>query len=175
MKKNWHVERYIKSLHATMTQRERILWDGQRWTLIDRQKRIFMSKKQTREINGPSSSSVVTWVINARFLVNPQASPSGVSHGQSIPHCLKKEGKRETKFQTRKNSNASNLEKTKTKITLMVKWNHLAWLQCPWSTDLSSFFKLWRDPCHVAQSSNIWKSGKNLDETTLLQEFSIFN
>lgn len=41
----------------------------------------------TRETNGPSSSSVVTWVIRAKFLTSPQASPSGVSHGQSIPHC----------------------------------------------------------------------------------------
>lgn len=36
---------------------------------------------------GISSASVVMWVINAKFLTRPQASPSGVSDGQSIPHC----------------------------------------------------------------------------------------
>ena len=36
---------------------------------------------------GSSSSSVVMWVIRARFLTRPQASPSGVSAGHSIPHC----------------------------------------------------------------------------------------
>lgn len=30
--------------------------------------------------------SVVMWVMRARFLTSPQASPSGVSAGQSIPH-----------------------------------------------------------------------------------------
>ena len=34
-----------------------------------------------------SSSSVVMWVISAKFLTNPQASPSGVSDGQRIPNC----------------------------------------------------------------------------------------
>lgn len=48
---------------------------------------ILGKQRHTKEINGPSSSSVVTWVIRARFLTSPQASPSGVSHGQSIPHC----------------------------------------------------------------------------------------
>jgi|MDSW01.2.fsa_nt_gb hypothetical protein len=37
---------------------------------------------------GASSSSVVTCVVNARFLTRPHASPSGVSDGQSIPHWL---------------------------------------------------------------------------------------
>ena len=37
---------------------------------------------------GSSSTSVVMCVINARFFTNPQASPSGVSLGQSIPHWL---------------------------------------------------------------------------------------
>mmetsp|Transcript_28999 Transcript_28999/g.72326 ORF Transcript_28999/g.72326 Transcript_28999/m.72326 type:complete len:211 (-) Transcript_28999:108-740(-) len=36
---------------------------------------------------GSSSSSVVTCVDSARFLTSPHASPSGVSEGQSIPHC----------------------------------------------------------------------------------------
>jgi len=44
----------------------------------------------TKEINGPSSWSVVTWVIRAKFFTSPQASPSGVSHGQSIPHYSNK-------------------------------------------------------------------------------------
>lgn len=38
-------------------------------------------------MRGPSSSSVVTCVISARFFTNPQASPSGVSQGHNIPHC----------------------------------------------------------------------------------------
>lgn len=37
---------------------------------------------------GSSSTSVVIWVIRARFLTRPQASPSGVSLGQSTPHWL---------------------------------------------------------------------------------------
>mmetsp|Transcript_22832 Transcript_22832/g.58526 ORF Transcript_22832/g.58526 Transcript_22832/m.58526 type:complete len:258 (-) Transcript_22832:1248-2021(-) len=37
---------------------------------------------------GPSSSSVVTCVMSARFFTSPHASPSGVSAGQSIPHWL---------------------------------------------------------------------------------------
>mmetsp|Transcript_33124 Transcript_33124/g.78562 ORF Transcript_33124/g.78562 Transcript_33124/m.78562 type:complete len:283 (+) Transcript_33124:1479-2327(+) len=37
---------------------------------------------------GPSSSSVVMCVISARFLTSPQASPSGVSAGHSMPHWL---------------------------------------------------------------------------------------
>ena len=32
-------------------------------------------------------TSVVMWVIRARFLTRPQLSPSGVSLGQSMPHC----------------------------------------------------------------------------------------
>lgn len=35
---------------------------------------------------GSSSTSVVICVMSAKFLTNPQASPSGVSLGQSIPH-----------------------------------------------------------------------------------------
>jgi hypothetical protein len=31
-------------------------------------------------------TSVVMWVMRARFLTRPQLSPSGVSLGQSIPH-----------------------------------------------------------------------------------------
>mmetsp|Transcript_21416 Transcript_21416/g.68394 ORF Transcript_21416/g.68394 Transcript_21416/m.68394 type:complete len:360 (+) Transcript_21416:50-1129(+) len=42
--------------------------------------------KQRRRI-GSSSSSVVTWAERARFLTSPHASPSGVSDGQSMPHC----------------------------------------------------------------------------------------
>lgn len=41
----------------------------------------------TREMRGPSSWSVVTWVISARFFTSPQDSPSGVSQGHSMPHC----------------------------------------------------------------------------------------
>lgn len=49
-------------------------------------------QKRTKETSpylptGSSSSSVVMWVIRARFFTRPQASPSGVSAGQSIPHC----------------------------------------------------------------------------------------
>lgn len=36
---------------------------------------------------GCSGVSVVTWVVRAKFFTSPQASPSGVSEGQSIPHC----------------------------------------------------------------------------------------
>mmetsp|Transcript_40259 Transcript_40259/g.84186 ORF Transcript_40259/g.84186 Transcript_40259/m.84186 type:complete len:319 (+) Transcript_40259:552-1508(+) len=36
---------------------------------------------------GSSASSVVTCVISAKFFTRPHASPSGVSAGQSIPHC----------------------------------------------------------------------------------------
>lgn len=38
--------------------------------------------------SGSSSTSVVICVISAKFFTNPQASPSGVSLGQSIPHWL---------------------------------------------------------------------------------------
>mmetsp|Transcript_38168 Transcript_38168/g.94673 ORF Transcript_38168/g.94673 Transcript_38168/m.94673 type:complete len:241 (+) Transcript_38168:1342-2064(+) len=40
-----------------------------------------------RRRRGSSSSSVVTWVISARFFTSPHDSPSGVSLGQSMPHC----------------------------------------------------------------------------------------
>ena len=36
---------------------------------------------------GSSSTSVVMWVMSAKFLTRPHASPSGVSLGQSMPHC----------------------------------------------------------------------------------------
>src|SRR5438105_700673 len=36
---------------------------------------------------GVSSTSVVICVMSARFLTRPHASPSGVSEGQSMPHC----------------------------------------------------------------------------------------
>lgn len=39
-------------------------------------------------IIGSSSTSVVMWVISARFFTSPHASPSGVSLGQSTPHWL---------------------------------------------------------------------------------------
>lgn len=37
---------------------------------------------------GSSSTSVVMWVMSAKFLTSPHASPSGVSLGHSIPHWL---------------------------------------------------------------------------------------
>lgn len=33
-----------------------------------------------------SSQSVVMWVIKAKFLTRPHASPSGVSDGHNMPH-----------------------------------------------------------------------------------------
>lgn len=44
--------------------------------------------RKARRVRGPSSSSVVTWVMRARFLTRPQLSPSGVSAGHSMPHWL---------------------------------------------------------------------------------------
>ena len=56
----------------------------------NKNKNNWIRRKQTSFISGPSSSwSVVMWVNKAKFFVNPQSSPSGVSHGQSIPHCHK--------------------------------------------------------------------------------------
>jgi hypothetical protein len=37
-------------------------------------------------VTASSGTSVVIWVMRARFLTSPHASPSGVSLGQSIPH-----------------------------------------------------------------------------------------
>ena len=49
--------------------------------------RSFAPNAKTSFFTGASSSSVVICVIRARFLTRPQASPSGVSDGQSIPNC----------------------------------------------------------------------------------------
>ena len=43
---------------------------------------------KARRVRGPSSSSVVTCVMRARFFTRPQLSPSGVSAGHSMPHWL---------------------------------------------------------------------------------------
>jgi hypothetical protein len=43
---------------------------------------------KARRMIGPSGTSVVICVISAKFLTNPQASPSGVSLGHNIPHWL---------------------------------------------------------------------------------------
>ncbi len=37
--------------------------------------------------SGCEERSVVTCVSSAKFFTSPQLSPSGVSEGQSIPHC----------------------------------------------------------------------------------------
>mmetsp|Transcript_34960 Transcript_34960/g.87210 ORF Transcript_34960/g.87210 Transcript_34960/m.87210 type:complete len:276 (-) Transcript_34960:1173-2000(-) len=44
-------------------------------------------KLSASRLIGASSSSVVTCVVSAKFLTRPHASPSGVSDGQSMPHC----------------------------------------------------------------------------------------
>jgi hypothetical protein len=49
---------------------------------------ILVNYQHTSAIRGASSSSVVTCVISAKFFVRPHASPSGVSQGHSIPHCI---------------------------------------------------------------------------------------
>lgn len=46
-----------------------------------------MPRLCAKRISGPSSMSVVMWVIKARFFTRPHPSPSGVSEGHSIPHC----------------------------------------------------------------------------------------
>ena len=51
-------------------------------------KKEVPSTPRLKEISiiGPSSSSVVIWVIRARFFTRPHASPSGVSEGHNIPN-----------------------------------------------------------------------------------------
>ena len=41
--------------------------------------------KVTRRVKIQSTTPVVTWVVRARFLTRPHASPSGVSLGHTIP------------------------------------------------------------------------------------------
>lgn len=102
------------------------------------------NKQNTNVAIGPSSSSVVTCAIRARFLTNPQPSPSGVSQGQSIPHC----------------NSIIDCKLLHMFIVIVLSDNqtksnaYLARLQCSRSTNFHRLFKLWLNFCHEANSSN---------------------
>ena len=100
---------------------------------------ITIDEKHTKDISGPSSSSVVTWAINAKFFTNPQDSPTGVSHGQSIPHCTRQQYI--NKSWTIKLLNNSRTQNDREIV------NDLAWMQSTWSTNFPWLLKLWLNFC----------------------------
>ena len=70
--------------------------DNECFSSAKTKEQIQLENRNLRTLSSKSASSfsswsVVTWVMRAKFFTSPQASPSGVSQGQSMPHWKQRE------------------------------------------------------------------------------------